>query len=339
MRNAPTVSSRPAQIRETSDLLIPTALRVPRPGRRPNESTRPARRPPSPPRRGPGRSVDAARGSTGRSCPCAAWGCATRRHRPAWSTGGAVTRCVRSPVRRCVRNGRRRSARRLRPRSAPAAPAARRHGSDRHPRRRGTPPTSPTGQTETGPSVRYSFVCSCRNTPRITPMASPVVDPRRTSQSPPFGGTPTPSHRRGAFLGRTLAEAAAESIYRLFGHQGPQAAPVWQRRSVVSAFISLERRLRLSLIGKDLPTVDPGELRSAFGEGPERQSRSTLADRRKELHGGRPPPARRLDHEIDPAAFVAVFEARSSAGSADTPFSGPASAASSADGTPRTTRS
>ena len=33
---------------------------------------------------------------------------------------------------RCARNGRRRSARWLRPRSAPATPAARRHGSDRH---------------------------------------------------------------------------------------------------------------------------------------------------------------------------------------------------------------
>ena len=36
-----------------------------------------------------------------------------------------------------------------------------------------------TGQTLTGPSVWISFVCSCRNTPRITPMAPPMVDPAR----------------------------------------------------------------------------------------------------------------------------------------------------------------
>ena len=31
-------------------------------------------------------------------------------------------------------------------------------------------------RTETGRSVRFSFVCSCKNTPRIVPMAPPMVD-------------------------------------------------------------------------------------------------------------------------------------------------------------------
>ena len=42
-----------------------------------------------------------------------------------------------------------------------------------------------------------SFVCSCRNTPRITPMAPPMVDPRRLPQSPPLQGTPTLFDRSG----------------------------------------------------------------------------------------------------------------------------------------------
>ena len=161
VRNAPTISSSPAQIRDTSDFEIPESTPkrgdqvVDRAGRHAVDVGLHHHR--------VERLIDPSAGLQDRReerCPCAAWGCAARCRRPGSPTAAAGSRCGQWCGCRCVRSGRRRSARSLRPRSAPASPAARRRGSDRRPRRRGTRPAGRTGQTVTGPSVWFSFVCS-----------------------------------------------------------------------------------------------------------------------------------------------------------------------------------
>ena len=115
---------------------------------------------------------------------------------------------IRSPIERCARamhrgrHGWAEPAGALRPRRAAtchsgprplgtpprttlsATPRFKDSQSSHHPRRRGTRPTSPMGQTDTGPSVRYSFVCSCRTHRALRRWPHHVVDPNRLPQGP-----------------------------------------------------------------------------------------------------------------------------------------------------------
>ena len=206
MRNAPTTSSSPAQIRDTSDLEIPDSTPkrgdqiVDRAGRHPVDvglHHHRVERLVDPPARLQDPREEAALAQLGDpQLDVAGLG----RHQP---RPGAVA--FGDAAARCVRNGRRRSARSLRSRSAPASPAARRHGSDRRRRRRGTRPTVRTGQTGTGPSVA-SPQCVLAGTHRESRRwPHPVVDPAgylkahhaagRTPTKPTHAGESCPTHR------------------------------------------------------------------------------------------------------------------------------------------------
>lgn len=75
-----------------------------------------------------GRYAGEARGSQGRTLPCAAWGFAAQRHPPGWQAVDPDTRCVPRSDHRSVPTSEPRSLRWLRSRSVPREPCGQTRG-------------------------------------------------------------------------------------------------------------------------------------------------------------------------------------------------------------------
>ena len=117
------------------------------------------------------------------------------RHQPR-----TASRCGQWSGSRCARSGRRRSARLLRSRSTPASPDARHRGS------RSTPSparnaSSSSDRTDCDRAIgAVSLSRSCRNTPRITPMAPPAGGPQPATPKPTTPrDAPSSASRSGAW--------------------------------------------------------------------------------------------------------------------------------------------